>query len=304
MQSRKKFIVQSSVALAALALLQKNSLAAMPVAKKILGVQLYSVRDDMKSDPLATLKAVSNMGYKYVEHANYVDRKFYGYTAKDFKKLLTSLGMQMKTGHTVLGRNHWDAEKNDFTKEWYNTIEDAAIAGQTHVISPWMDESYRKNADDLKRYMDVFNKCGAICKKQGMKFGYHNHDFEFSQKFDGETVFDIIMQHTDPALVVLQLDTGNMFHAGAKAKDVILKYPGRFETIHVKDEIKLSDEGEFGKYESTILGKGLVPVKEISALAADKGGTKIFIVEQEAYQNVLPLDAIKKDFAIMKSWGY
>ena len=304
-QSRRNFIRNSSLTLTGIALLQKQSLAITATKGEVLGVQLYSVRDDMKRDPLGTLKVISKMGYKYVEHANYVDRKFYGYEPKEFKKILTGLGMKMKTGHTVLGKDHWDESKNDFTPEWYNTVVDAATLEQKIVISPWLDESWRKNADDLKRYMEVFNKSGELCKKYGMKFGYHNHDFEFSQKFDGTTVFDIIMQHTDPALVVLQLDTGNMYHAGAKAKDIIQKYPGRFESIHVKDEIISKAGGEMGgKYESTILGKGIVPVKKICSLARKSGGTKFFIIEQESYQGLEPLETIKQDLAIMKNWGY
>lgn len=297
--SRRNFIKQSSLTLAGTSLLQTPEFAGLATKGK-MGVQLYSVRDDMSKDPLGTLKAISKMGYKYVEHANYSDRKFYGYAVKDFKKILSDLGMQMKTGHTVLGPQHWDETEKDFTDVWKYTVEDAAAMGQEFVISPWLDDSWRKTGDVLKSYMGVFNKSGKLCKKHGMKFGYHNHDFEFSQKFDGVTVFDLIMRYTDPALVSLQLDTGNMFHAGAKAEDIVKKYPGRFETIHVKDEIKTGDN----KFESTLLGKGIVPVKKISELARAIGGTRYFIVEQEAYQGLQPLDTIRKNFATMSKWGY
>ena len=150
--------------------------------------------------------------------------------------------------------------------------------------------------------MEVFNKSGELCKKSGMKFGYHNHDFEFSQKLNNMTVYDIILQNTDPALVAQQLDIGNMYHAGAKAIEVINKYPGRFESMHVKDEIKVS--GGDDKYESTILGKGVIPVKEIIDLGRKSGGTIHFIIEQESYQGKTPLDCAKEDYAIMKKWGY
>lgn len=305
MQTRRKFLQQSSFSLAGLALLQ-NNLSANPFFKNtILGVQLYSVRDDMNKDPLGTLKAISKMGYKYVEHANYTDRKFYGYPAADFKKLLNDLGMQMKTGHTTLSREHWDESKKEFTPKWHHTVEDAAIMGQKIVISPWLDDAWRKTADDMKRYMGVFNKSGELCKKAGMKFGYHNHDFEFSQKLGDTLVFDLMMQNTDPSLVTMQLDTGNMYHAGAKAKDILQKYPGRFESLHVKDEIISKGSGEMGgKYESTVLGKGIVPVKEICELAKRSGGTKYFIVEQESYQDISPLDCMQQNLKIMKKWGY
>ena len=145
-------------------------------------MQLYSVRDEMKKDPLGTLKKVSEMGYRHVEHANYVDRKFYGYGATEFKKILADLNLKMPSGHTVLAKQHWDDSKKEFTDLWKYTVEDAAILGQQFVISPWLDESWRKDEDTLKHYMEVFNKSGELCKKSGMKFGYHNHDFEFKEK--------------------------------------------------------------------------------------------------------------------------
>ncbi|HEY8960014.1 TIM barrel protein [Chitinophaga sp.] len=301
--SRRNFLLKGSLAIAGAALLPDGLLAAT-VRKPVLGIQLYSIRDDMKKDPLGSLKQVAAMGYKNVEHAGYSKRKFYGYSAKEFKKLLDDLGLLMPSGHTVMGKQHWDAAKNDFTDEWKYTVEDAAIVGQHYVISPWLDESLRKNYDDFKAYMDVFNKSGALCKKSGMKFGYHNHDFEFSQQLNGKKIFDLILQNTDPSLVAQQLDIGNMYHAGGIALDIIKQYPGRFELMHVKDEIK-TDKGEMGgKYESTVLGKGIIPVKEVIDLGKKSGGTKHFIIEQESYQGQAPLDAVRDDLAVMKKWGY
>jgi sugar phosphate isomerase/epimerase len=208
----------------------------------------------------------------------------------------------MVSGHTVMGKDHWDDAKKEFTDKWKYTVEDAAVLGQQYVVSPWLDESLRKTTSDLKRYMEVFNKSGELCKRSGMKFGYHNHDFEFSQKLDGITVFDLIVQNTDPSLVALQLDIGNMYHAGGIAADIIKKYPNRFESMHVKDEIKTP--GSSDKYESTILGTGLIPVKQVIELGKKTGGTVHFIIEQESYQGKTPLDCVKEDLAIMKKWGY
>jgi len=137
-----------------------------------------------------------------------------------------------------------------------------------------------------------------------MKFGYHNHDFEFSQSLNGQKVFDIILQNTDPSLVAQQLDIGNMYHAGGIALDIMKQYPNRFDSMHVKDEIKAAKGGEMGgAYESTILGKGIIPVKDIVDLGR-KSGTTLFIIEQESYQGMAPIDTIKQDYDIMKKWGY
>lgn len=299
--SRRTFLKNSSLALAGAALFKSN---AMPFVKgnELTGVQLYSVRNEMMKDPLGTLKQLASFGYKYVEHANYIKRKFYGYAAADFRKILDDLGMKMPSGHTVMGKGHWDAEKKEFTDAWKWTVEDAAVVGQQFVISPWLDDSLRKTYDDLLRYMEVFNKSGDLCKKSGMKFGYHNHDFEFSQQLNGQPVYDIMLSNTDPSLVMQQLDIGNLYNGGAKAMDIVKKFPGRFESMHVKDEILAS--GGHEKYESTVLGKGIVNVKEVIDFGRKAGGTIHFIIEQESYQGQSPLEAVKEDLEIMKKWGY
>jgi sugar phosphate isomerase/epimerase len=298
--SRRSFIKNSAVLLAGSALLSKTAFAAAKPSE-IVGLQLYSVRDDMKKDPIGTLKELAKMGYKHVEHANYIDRKFYGFTAKEFKKVLDDLGLRMPCGHTVMGKNHWDAAKKDFTDAWKYTVEDAAYMGQKYVISPWMDESMRKTYDDLVRYLDVFNLCGDLCQKSGMKFGYHNHWAEFTEELNGMKLFDIMMQRMDVNKVVMQLDIGNMYIGGAKALDVIGQYPGKFEMIHVKDEVAV-DTAE--KYESAILGKGIIPVKDVLDLCRKAGGTQVYIIEQESYQGKAPLACMKENFDVMKKWGY
>jgi len=298
--SRRSFIQNSALLLAGTALLSKTAFAAAKPSE-IVGLQLYSVRDDMTKDPKGTLAQLAKMGYKHVEHANYVDRKFYGFTPREFKKVLDDLGLKMPSGHTVMDKNHWDAGKKDFTDAWKYTVEDAAYMGQQYVISPWIDESMRKTYDDLVRCLDVFNLSGDLCQKSGMKFGYHNHWAEFTEQLNGMKLFDIMMQKLDVNKVVMQLDIGNMYIGGAKALDVIGKYPGKFELIHVKDEIASTNEE---KFESAILGKGVIPVKEVLDLCRKSGGTKVFIIEQESYQNRSPLESVKEDLAVMKQWGY
>ena len=298
--SRRDFLKKGAFSLAATTFFSRELFASIK-ADTMLGIQLYSVRQDMTKDAAGTLKKISDIGYRYVEHANYVDRKFYKYTPTDFKKLLGDLNLQMHSGHTVMGKQHWDVAKNDFTDAWKYTVDDAATVGQKYVISPWLDASMRTNMDDLKRYMNVFNKSGELCKKQGMKFGYHNHDFEFNTNIDGKRLYDLILQYTDPALVAQQLDMGNLYNGGAVAADVVKQYPGRFELMHVKDEIAATKGNE--KYESTILGAGIVNTKAICD--AGKGtGTKYYIVEQESYQGKQPVDTAKEDYDIMKKWGY
>jgi sugar phosphate isomerase/epimerase len=257
----------------------------------------------MSKDPLGSLKQVAAMGYKYVEHADYRNRKFYGYAAADFRKVLDDLGLNMISGHTAFGRQHWDETKKDFSDSWKWTVEDAAILGQQYVTSPSMDNSMRKVYDDFMRYMDIFNKCGELCQKSGMKFAYHNHDFEFSEKLNDMKLFDIMMKTLDPKKVVIQLDMGNLYNGGAVAMDVVKQYPKRFENVHVKDEIKATGGGQ-EKFESCILGEGIVDCKNVIDMLTKIGGTKVYIIEQESYQGKTPMECVKSDLEIMNKWGY
>jgi sugar phosphate isomerase/epimerase len=299
--SRRTFIKTSALGTLGAAVFPASVMAAKKM-KDIVGLQLYSVRTEMLKDPLGSLTQLAKMDYVYVEHANYINRKFYGYTAPEFRKVLDGLGLKMISGHTVMGRQHWDETKKDFSDSWKLTVEDAAVLGQKWVVSPSMDESMRKTYDNFKRYMDIFNKSGELCKKSGMKFGYHNHAFEFSESLNGEKIFDIMMKSLDTNLVAMQLDIGNLYNGGAVAIDVMNQYPDRFEIIHVKDEIAATGGNE--KYISTVLGEGIVNTRKVVTLARNIGGTSCYIIEQESYGTRTPMDCVKEDLAIMKKWGY
>jgi L-ribulose-5-phosphate 3-epimerase UlaE len=100
----------------------------------------------------------------------------------------------------------------------------------------------------------------------------------------------------------VQLDMGDLYNGGAIAIDVVNQYPGRFENVHVKDEIKAAGGNE--KYESTILGEGIVNAKNVIDTLTKIGGTTCYIIEQESYQGKTPMDCVKTDLRIMKNWGY
>jgi sugar phosphate isomerase/epimerase len=305
--SRRSFLKNSTMALVGAGLLPKVLQAAnLAPTKKIslIGIQLYSVRADMAKKPYETLKALSDMGYQYVEHANYVNRKFYGYTATEFKKVLNDLGLSMPSGHTEMMASHFDKSKNDFTDAWKYTVDDAATMGQEYVISPGLDEKLRRSYDGLMYLMEMFNKSGELCKKQGMKYGYHNHEFEFTEKLNGTPIYDLIINNTNPTLVIQQLDFGNMYGSGGRAKEWLDKYHGRFQSLHVKDEIKVDTKGEMNDgHDSTTIGDGLVNPKMLCELAKQVGGAHHFIIEQESYQDKTPLECAKINLATMKTWG-
>jgi sugar phosphate isomerase/epimerase len=300
--SRRTFIKNSGLTIAGASLLPSILKQKSPAV--VVGLQLYSVRDDMKKDPAGTLKQLAAMGYKYVEHAGYYNEKFYGYSIPDFKKLLNDNGLKMESGHSFLGSKQWDKTTNDFTTEWKKTIEDAAAVGMKYVISPGVDESLCKTKDDFSQYMEMFNKTGALCKKSGIHFAFHNESYEFNHSLDGTVLYDLLLQSTDKTLVAQQIDIGNMYEPGGRAMNYLKKYPGRFLLMHVKDEVKRNAPRENGDlYESTLLSKGVVPVKEIVDYAR-KNGTKYFIIEQESYQDKTPLESAALDLKTMRSWGF
>ncbi len=300
--SRREFIKNSSLAIAGI-----TSIPLIFTEKKtdiILGIQLYSVRDDMKKDPEGTLRKLSEMGYKYVEHAGYANGKFYGYSIREFKKLLTDLGLRMESGHSSLRSKEWDKVANDFTNEWKQTIKDAADVGMKFMISPGLDTSLCQDMDAFEHYIDMFNKTGDLCKKSGIHFGYHSENYEFNHRLRGTVLYDLLLQLTDKNLVQQEMDIGNMYGAGGRAMDFLKKYPGRFLLMHIRDELKRSTPRPNGSfYESTLLTKGVIPIKEIITYAR-KTGTKYFIIEQSEYQDRAPLECAAENLKAIHSMGF
>jgi sugar phosphate isomerase/epimerase len=297
---RRTFVKTGTIALTGTALLG-NTFCSSPIKSGMTGLQLYSVRDDMAADPLGSLTRLAEMGYIYLEHASYADRLFYGYSPAEFRRIIDDRGLKMVSGHVEFVSRDWDRSINDFSDRWKYTVEDAATLGQQYVVTPWLEDSIRASYDEFRYFMDVYNRCGELCKKWNMKFGYHNHDFEFSQKFDGRTLFDIMMESIDPELVVVQLDTGNLFNGGAVASDVVSRYPGRFENVHLKDVIPA---GETGRYESTIIGEGIADARNVLDQIKKTGGARMVIIEQESYQGKSPMECVQADLGILKKWGY
>jgi sugar phosphate isomerase/epimerase len=300
--SRRAFIKNSSLTIAGLSMLP--SILKEEETPVIVGIQLYTVRDDMRKDPAGTLKKLAAMGYKYVEHAGYHDGKFYGYSIPDFKKLLRENNLKMESGHSPLTGKQWDKTKSDFTDEWKQTIRDAAAVGMKYLISPGVDESLCKTKDDFMLYMNMFNKTGALCKKSGIHFAFHNESYEFNHNINGTLIYDLILQTVNKNLVLQQMDIGNMWEPGGRPLHYLKKYPGRFLLMHVKNEMKREKpEASSNLYENTLLATGVIPVKEVIDYAR-KTGTKYFIIEQEEYQDKTPLESTALDLKTMKGWGF
>jgi sugar phosphate isomerase/epimerase len=255
-----------------------RNLFANPYGKPI-GLQLYSVRDELQKDVPGTIKQVAAIGYKEVEIYD-----LYGMSAAQFTKLLKDNGLTAVSGHYVL---------NVEETEWEKKVAEARELGLKYMVHAILDPEERKSLDDYKRHVELFNKIAQQTHQAGMQFCYHNHDFEF-QKFDGITVYDYLFEHLDPHLVQFEMDCFWVTHAGQDPVALFKKHPGRFPLLHIKDlkaGIPPSTEYDARMGMFVPVGKGVINWKRIFA-AAPQGGMKHFFVEQD-YCEIPPLESIK-----------
>ena len=164
-------------------------------------------------------------------------------------------------------------------------VAEAAESGVKYVLCPWLGP--QKSIDDFKKAADRFNEMGALCKKNGLRFGYHNHDYSFKM-LDGEIPQQVMMERTDASLVDFEMDIYWVITAGADPIDWFNRYPNRFRLAHVKDRSKNpgSDNGQ----NSVVLGTGSIDYAKILK-AGRKAGIKEWIVEQEANYGAGPLES-------------
>jgi sugar phosphate isomerase/epimerase len=244
------------------------------------GIQLWTLRDELPKDPKGVLKQLAGFGYKQVESFEGSMGMFWGMSNTEFKKYMDDLGMKIISSHC-------DIEK-DFEKK----ASEAAAIGMKYLICPW--KGPQKSIDDFKKFAEEFNQKGEICKKNGIRFAYHNHDYGF-KAVDGQLPQDVMMQNTDASLVDFEMDIYWVVTAGEDPLAWMKKYPGRFKLGHVKDRIKNTEERDA----SCILGEGSIDYPPIVE-AAKKEGMKYFIVEQERYDNTTELDCARADADYMK----
>lgn len=257
---------------------------AMPATAPLaaFGIQLYTLRDIIGNDTKTVLKDLAGYGYKQVEGYEGPKGIFWGMTNTEFKSYMDELGMSFVSSHC-------DIEKN-FEKK----AAEAAAIGMKYLICPY--KGPQKSIDDFKKFADEFNAKGAICKKAGIRFAYHNHDYSFKE-VDGQLPQTVMMDNTDPDLVDFEMDIYWVVAAGADPQAWMQKYPNRFRLCHVKDRSKTPVEDN-GK-NSVDLGTGSIDYPTILK-TAKTNGVEYFIVEQEFYPNGSPLDAAKVDAAYMK----
>lgn len=236
--------------------------------QKNIGLQLYSIRDSIGKDVPGSIKKVADMGYKFVEPAGYGDGKFYGMEPADFKALCEKNGIYVLSSHT--GRQLPDSTNYEETMAWWDQCIDAHVAvGAKFIVQPSMGRSAYESIEGLQQWCEYFNTIGEKCNAKGIRFGYHNHDREFTTLFGDTILYDYMLQNTDPAKVMFQLDLYWCVEGGKNPVDYFNKYPGRFELWHIKDKEEVG-------------ASGMMDFEAIWT-ARDVSGMKYGIVEVEKY---------------------
>jgi sugar phosphate isomerase/epimerase len=289
MINRRNFLTQTGL-LSAGVLLAPGLLKAK--SARPVGLQLYSLRNQLPKDVSGVIAKVAKAGYKEVEPFGYSKEKgFWGLDAKDFSTLLKNNGLTTPSAHYDMNKFFGTGS----TEELKNYIEAANITGQSHVIVPSINNNFIKTVDDFKDTADKLNKAAEICKQSGLKLGYHNHNFEW-KPVGGTTFYDVIINNTDPKLVTMEMDIYWVVRSGQDPVELFAKHPGRFGFVHVKDMDKTQPNL------NTEIGKGSIDFKTILR-KAKLAGVKHFIVEQENYIDIDPYVSIAESCKYVKDMG-
>ncbi|MFG4001584.1 sugar phosphate isomerase/epimerase family protein [Flavobacterium aquidurense] len=279
MITRRKFIINTSLAAATVLALPSF---AFTMDKKEIGLQLYTLRDELPKDVKSILEKVAKSGYKTVETYGFsIKDQFWGLNPVELKKILDANNLKALSGHYNLGSFLYDGN----TEELIAAIEAARILKSEFLTIPWVDEPFRRNIQDYKKIASRLNEAAAMCQKAGLKLAYHNHDFEF-QQHDGTTGYEILLKETDKDLVYFELDLYWVVRSGNDPLKLFAANPGRFKLWHVKDMDKANPAL------NTEIGSGSIDFKTIFKQAKESG-MKHFFVEQENNYNPGTFEAIK-----------
>ena len=237
-----------------------------------IGLQLYTVRHELEKDFEGTIARVAATGYKEVELAGY-----FGRAPRELRALLDHHGLSAPSAHVSLAPDQWRA-----------ALDAAPIVGHRYLVIAWIPPEERRTLDDYKRAAERLNRAAEDAHAAGIRFAYHNHDFEF-QPLEGRLPYDLLLASTDPTLVQLEMDLYWITKGGQDPLAYFARWPGRFPMVHVKDagpppERRIED-----------VGAGTIDFKKIFA-RADQAGIRHYFVEHDE-----PADPFA---SIRASYGY
>jgi sugar phosphate isomerase/epimerase len=316
MTTRRDFLKTTGVLTAVAMSPLHNIFAEMNMENK-MGIQLFSLPKMLSEDFEKGIKMLSKMGYKELElygpfpfsaesaqkswagaakMLGFGGSGYFGRDIKDIKKMLSDNGLSTPATHTDLDTLITGMDKLG---------EAAHILGQTYVTLPAIPDDKRKTLDDYKRIAETFNKIGENAKKNGIKFGYHNHGYGI-KPMDGQIPLQIILDNTDPNLVFFEMDIFWTASGGADPVEYLTKYPNRYKMLHLKDmKEKKQFSGDGGNISQwmplfgnmTTAGDGVLDLKGIVNKAKEIG-VEHYFVEQDMVAN--PEIALQKSLDYLK----
>jgi len=287
METRRSFLKNTGLLALSIPLL-KNELFAAPGARKLpaTGIQLYMVKEDMEKDPAGTLKQIGKMGYTQIESYGGNKGVFWGMSNKEFSKLANDNGLSLVS-------THYAGNSEGFEK----LAAEAAEIGMKYLIYPW--KGPQKSIDDFKRIADEFNGYGAICKKNGLRFAYHPHDYPY-KPVDGQLPIDVLLAGTDKGLVDFQMDFYYTVTEGQDPEAYIRKHKPRFRLCHMRDVLKVRLPKGSEVESACDLGTGIIHYRHLLSTALDNG-MEYFFVEQSRFYNETPLQSAAINAAYLET---
>ncbi len=241
-----------------------------------IGIQAYTMRSVLSKDLEGTLAAIAKIGYREIEFAG-----LYGKSPAEMRAILDRVGL------TAVSSHH---STEDIRGDWQKTLDGARTLGQSYVVVASVGGNDR-TAEGLRAVADDFNKAGEAANKAGLRFGYHNHDFEF-KPVDGLLPYDVLLERCDPSLVIMEMDLFWIVNGGQDPLRYFAKYPGRFPLVHAKDR---TAGGEMVN-----VGKGVIDFRDIFAHATQAGIRHVFVEHDNPPS---PVDDARVSFQALRRLG-
>jgi sugar phosphate isomerase/epimerase len=287
--SRRRFLGTTAGGAAALATAgawAPHAVAGTGVPRGSISIQMWTLRDMFAADPEGTLRALYDIGYRQIEMAGIPP----GHTAESLRALLDEVGIRAYSGH-----DGWDP--HNFDEGAYRAqLERAVTLGQAQTGFAWFGGPYTEAFFGV--VAGQLNRAGAIASEYGLRFFYHNHDFEFTNKrADGRPVYTVLLEQTNPKLVKFQLDLMWIHFGGGPWRELLRTMPERFISFHVKDQSpQAAPDCNCDVFADP--GQGVVPLEEMIALAG-RTRNKRFVVERDS--QVHPLTTARIGYEFLRS---
>jgi len=294
--SRRSFLQSSAVGAAGLvvpAALRTSVAAAAPAALlDHLGVALYTVRDQMKADPAGTLKAIADLGYRYIESGLQPSLDA-AVKAAGLKQASAYAPTYLLTGNRQAWAGSGELLPESYT--WQNAVDEAKGRGLEYLVVVYLMKSERGGIDFYRDLAAKLAKAGAACRKAGLGLAYHAHAFEY-EAIGGVRPIDVLLKETPKDLLGLELDTFWASIAGIDPVKMVETHSGRVPLVHVKDKAKGTpvqyDEGKVPHDAFKEVGRGEIDYAKFLPAAA-RAGVKYYYVEQDYCEGSTPLDSLK-----------